>query len=403
MSINSSTEKDDGDEMDKNSRVRACRQRLRAALEVLHMCIFFTGNAYYQIKSDPKLTSPDSEEYQKLEKAEEEAYEAAKAIRKEMLTEILPKVGRYMKMIHDKSKEKSFTNIPMMKPQLYSLGLEGRRLLTKLEDYCEAMNRHVGQFNQWRDDMVKLLLQSLIDEEEDVELEGNEYETSTKHQDEMYVYMEAIRAMFADRHDAITGENNSLIAHEVERAIAAAKRGEGPAPHLYLSIMDTRSAVKPSPQLGSLRGIVGDIRTLVTSLEWQESGGSSRARAELEIVSAVLDNVGRMATEQTKINSSLEREVEMFRDTMNYRLDYYRQLQQISDTVAPYDEQSVGKPFNEDLFAAKLQNEATIDTKLSALRAKRRYLIHLRDESGADENSKICIICQSSFEIGEIF
>ncbi|KAL2003459.1 hypothetical protein VTN02DRAFT_3770 [Thermoascus thermophilus] len=399
VSAEPSSDKDDGEEADKNSRIGTCRQRLRAALEVQHICTFFTANAYYQIKTDTNLTEPDSDEYKTLGKCEEDAYEAAKLIRKEMLTDISRKVGRYMNLIQDKVKTKSFVRIPKMKPRIYSSGLEGRRLLEKFEDFCEAMNQHAAKYNEWRDVMIKLLLQSLIDQEEG-ELEGNEYETSTKHQDKMYVYMEALRAMFADRHDALTGQKNVLIAHEVKRGIIQAQKGEGPDPPLYLSMMNARSRIKPDPQLGSLRGIISELRSLATSLEWQESGGSSRARAELEIVNEVLSNASQMASEHLKVISSLEREVEMFRDTMNQRLEYYRQMQQISDTVAPYDEESVGKPLNEELFAAKLQNEAAIDGKISGLKAKRRYLIHLRDESGSDESARTCVICQSSFEIG---
>lgn len=388
-------------EMDKNSRIGTVRQRLRAALEIEHMCMFFTGNAYYQIKTDPKLTEPESEEYKSLEKHEVEAYEVAKLIRKEILIEVSQRVGRYMKDIKEKTKNRQFVKIPQMKPQINFSGIEARRVLDRLEDLCDAMNDHAAQYNQWRDAMANLLSQSLIDQEEETELEGDEYEKSTKYQDEMYVYMEALRAMFADRHDTITGQKNILIAHEVKSGIIQAQNGEGPSPPLFLSVMNKRSTLKPDPDLGSLRGILAELRSLATSLEWQESGGSSRARAELELVNIVLDNATRMNAEQVKAASGLEREVEMFRDTMNHRLEYYRQLQQISDTVAPYDEESVGKPLNEDIFNEKLHQEKVIDEKISGLRAKHRYLIHLRDEPESDNMSRMCSICRCDFEIGE--
>lgn len=388
-------------EMDKNFRIGTFRQRLRAALEVEHICMFFMGNAYYQIKTDPKLTEPESEEYTSLERREVESYEAAKLIRKEILIEVSQRVGRYMKDIKEKTKKRLFVRIPQMKPQINFSGIEARRVLDRLEDLCDAMNDHAAQYNQWRDAMANLLSQSLIDQEEETELEGDEYEKSTKHQDEMYVYMEALRAMFADRHDAITGQKNILIAHEVKNGIIQAQNGEGPSPPLFLSVMNRRSTLKPDPELGSLRGILAELRSLATSLEWQESGGSSRASAELELVNIVLDNATKMNAEQVKVTSGLEREVEMFRDTMNYRLEYYRQLQQISDTVAPYDEESVGKPLDEAIFAKKLRQEKDIDEKISSLKAKHRYLIHLRDEPVSDDSSRICIICQTDFEIGE--
>jgi hypothetical protein len=58
------------------------RHSLRHLFALLRL--FFTANAYYKTKSDPNLTQPDSDESKALEKREEEAYEAAKVIRKEM-------------------------------------------------------------------------------------------------------------------------------------------------------------------------------------------------------------------------------------------------------------------------------------------------------------------------------
>lgn len=392
---------EDNEEMDKNSRIGQCRLKLRAALEIQHIAVFFTANAYYQIKSDPELTQPDSEDFKALQKTEEERYEAAKQIRQELLTDISRKVERYMKTIKDKAREKQFVQIPKMKPYLYNRGLESYRLLNKFEGLCAALNQHAEKYNEWRDVMIKLVSQSLIDQEDDVELEGNEYERSTKHQDEMYVYMEALRSMYADRHDALTGQKNVLISHEVKAGIIQAKAGEGPSPKLFLSIMNTRSELMPNPEFGSLRGIVSELRSLVTSLEWQASGGSSRAHAELELVGQVLRNAGQMIAEQLKVSSALEREVEMFRDTMNNRLEYYRHLQQISDTVAPYDEENAGKPMDEELYRSKVKQEEVIEGKISSLKSKRRYLFHIRDESELEDNSRICVICQSSFEVGQ--
>ncbi|EEA20842.1 hypothetical protein TMatcc_000840 [Talaromyces marneffei ATCC 18224] len=392
--------KDEADQSGKNNRIGACKARLRAALETQHVCKFFTANAFYQIKTDKKMTEPDSEEFKALEKAEEEAYDEAKLIRKEMLKDVARKVRRYIKVLDDKANNNSFIKIPVMKAQLPTLGIEARRLFERLEDFCDALNENREKFNEWRDAMLKLLRQSLIDEEKTSELEGNEYETSTKHQDEMYVYMEGLRVMFADRHDALTGQTNFLINHEVKVGVAEARNGKGPSPELYLKIMGTREKLKPSADLGSLRGIVSDMRSLLTSLEWQANEGSTRARAEAVIVNEALERVSKTSAEQAKAIAGLDKEVELFRDTMNNRLEYYKQLQQISDTVAPYDEESVGKPLDQAVYDSKLEAENKIQQKLDSLQSKRRYLIHLRDESGPDESTRLCIICQCTFENG---
>lgn len=52
------------------------------------MAIFFRANAYFQIKSNEDMTAPDSPEFQSLEKLEIEAYEEAKALRREILQEV---------------------------------------------------------------------------------------------------------------------------------------------------------------------------------------------------------------------------------------------------------------------------------------------------------------------------
>ncbi|OQD66724.1 hypothetical protein PENPOL_c004G04181 [Penicillium polonicum] len=388
------------EEADNNSHLGQCRLKLRAALEVQHIAVFFTANAYYQIKSDPNLTQPDSDEFKALEKREEDAYEAAKVIRKEMLTDISRKVERRMKEIKIKAREKKFAEIPKMKPHLYSKGIESYNLLSKFEDLCDALNKHAEQYKEWRDVMARLVSQSLIDQEEEAKLEGDEYERSTKHQDEMYVYMEALRTMHSDRHDALTGQRNTLISHEVKSGIVQAQRGEGPSPQLFLKVMETRSQFMPDPDLGSLRNIVSELRKLVTSLEWEANSGNSRAHAEHEIVEMVLKNAGQMIAEQLKVSNKLSQEVQIFRDAMNNRLEYYRHLQQISDTVAPYDEENAGKPLDETAFTLTLEREGVTEEKIASLKSKARYLIHLRDDASDDSNARECIVCRSTFEVG---
>lgn len=208
--------------------------------------------------------------------------------------------------------------------------------------------------------------------------------------------------MYADRHDALTGQINTLTLHEMKLAKKAAEKKEGPAPELFLEIIAKRNAVKPAPELGSLRGIVSEVRASITALEWQEGGGSSRAGAELAIVKDVLQSAQKIATEQMKVISVLEKEVELFRDTMNTRLEYYKQLQRISDAVAPYQEWRVGMPLDQNEYSLKVADEKIWDGQVSQLKSKRRYLVHLRTESTATDTQRMCIICQQDFETGTL-
>lgn len=70
------------------SRISVFRNRLRAALEIEHVAVFFRTNAYFQIKSNVDMTKPDSPEFHELEKQELDGYELAKKLRREILQEV---------------------------------------------------------------------------------------------------------------------------------------------------------------------------------------------------------------------------------------------------------------------------------------------------------------------------
>jgi E3 ubiquitin-protein ligase SHPRH len=393
------------DEEDLDSRLGAYKQRLRAALEVQHMSIFFLGNAYFQMKTK-EGTNTGSEAYKDWENREEGAYEEAKHIRAELLSDVLKKVGRLMDVVKQKVNSTSLTKIPTMQILLEDSGIESRKIYEKLDYFSEAMNAQAKQYTRWRDQMAKFLQQSLIDTEDgSIELSGDEYEASTKHQDEMYVYMEALRAMFSDRIDALTGQTNYLILHEMKLALQLSKRGEGPAPQLFLEVLAVREKLRIPKELGSLRGIISEIRQLMTALQWQDGNGSTRAKAELHIVSDVLKAAQAMFTAQQKaLTSGLERESDLFRDTMNNRLKYYHGLQKISDTVAAYEPagHEPGDPVNVREYARKFAEEQRREANLSKLLAKHRYLAHLKAEQSASGAQRICVICQSNFEQGTL-
>jgi E3 ubiquitin-protein ligase SHPRH len=100
----------------------------------------------------------------------------------------------------------------------------------------------------------------------------------------------------------------------------------------------------------------------------------------------------------TKALARLEKEVDIFRSTQNARLQFYKQLQDVSDAVAPYKEElddELDLPALELVMAKEEQQ----NTSLAQLKTKHRFLLHLRDETGAG-GPRICVICQCSFENG---
>jgi E3 ubiquitin-protein ligase SHPRH len=74
--------------VDTSSRLGVFRNRLRNALEILHMGVFFRANAWFQIKSNEDMTTPKTPEFEALEKLETDGYDEAKRLRREILKEV---------------------------------------------------------------------------------------------------------------------------------------------------------------------------------------------------------------------------------------------------------------------------------------------------------------------------
>ncbi|PBP25163.1 SNF2 family domain-containing protein [Diplocarpon rosae] len=395
-----SNSEDEQPETDPASFAGVFRMRLRNALEIEHMAIFFRTNAYFQIKSNKEVTQPDSGEFRELERLEAEGYEAARKLRQEILQESFGKSDSLMRKISRKAVTQNFVTLPGFSPNVPKGGVESRGIIEKLDLLAKALDAQADILDQWRGKTIQFLLRPLIDEEEGLELTGEEYEDSTKTQDEVQVYVNVLRFAHMDRQDALTGQENALVKSEIKYLRDALKDPEQyhvACPEKTKELLDLRQQVRPTKEMGSIRGIVSDLRGLSTSLRLDAAKGNQRAQNELSIVEEQLKNVQRQAQEQTKAAEALGKEVALFTRSMNARLEYYKQLQQISDQVAPYE-----GPNDDDTLAKFLQDEEKLRRKIATAKAKRRYLDHLREDAINPKDQRICVICRETFEIGAL-
>ncbi|ORY71999.1 E3 ubiquitin-protein ligase [Pseudomassariella vexata] len=387
------------DEEQIRTRVGEARRKLRSALDMEHRAVFFIANAYYQMKSNEDMTKPDSDEFRRLEKLEVDGYESAKQIRKEILQEAYAKASSYMKRLAESADTQSFSEIPGFKPVEYR-GLESRRISENLEALCYLLDNQAGLIDEFREQVIQLLLRPLVDEDEEVEATGEEYENSTKIQDSLMAYTHVLRATIADRQDALSGIVNNRIQHETKVAERLAKDGEGPDPEKMLELLQERKARKPTPQQGSFRGIILEMRELATQLRHEAANGSNRAQVELDIVQQQLKMTQDQVTDQNKAALALEKELELFTAAMNARVEYYKQLQVVSDTVAPFEVPEDQNISVKTLMAGLLAEEQAFQHKVASAESKHRYLLHLRDAGQNSQEPKFCVICQSSFTLG---
>ncbi|CAG7558604.1 unnamed protein product [Fusarium equiseti] len=380
------TDSDDESEIEGKGQLTESRRQLRSALEMDHKAVFFCANAHFQIRENTEMTEPDSEDFHRVKKLEEDGYEEAKVIRREILRDPHRKATRPMAKLAQKASDQSFVEIPELILS-EERGIESGRILDDLEALYGELNDQANLMDEWREHIVGLLLKPLVDQEGDDETTGEEYGESAKIQDELMVYVQALRAATTDRQDALTGQTNELISHETKTSLRLAANGEGPAPEKLIELMTLRDQTKP--RTTSMRKVISEFRTLTSKL----SKDTKRDSMERRIVDQQLKATQANLNAQSKL--ALEAEIDNFTTIMNLRLEYYRQLQVVSDSVLPYEGSTTPK------VEKQMQtSEDTLRRKLSAAEAKHRYLLHLKETGNKSSEPRICVICQTTFTVG---
>ena len=374
------------------------RQRLRSMIDLEHLCTFFVANAYYQIRlrSSPPAASPVSD----LGKKETEAYDRAKMLRKELLVESERKAERRMGMI--RSSTTKATHIPAMKElSLRTTVSKAESICTRLDKLVHALNCQADLIKEMQDELRRLLYLPLVDQEDPQEVQGDEYETSTKQQDDLYVRVDVFRAVVSDRHEAVSGQKNNRIDNEMAKLLKDAEASSGHSPELLLKLAASRQHHKPSPELGSIKGLLSEMRELKTFLKTHVREGSTQGDSEATGVVSLYEIVQEMSRSQWKLSVALEKQSEIFTDTMNARLEYYRQLQRISDTVTPWEVDYTDTE-REDILSDMQDRESKIIAQATTLKSKARYLMHLKEDASvkSSASTRLCVVCQCGFDRG---
>ncbi|PON30261.1 hypothetical protein TGAM01_v200700 [Trichoderma gamsii] len=369
------------------------QNRLRTSLELHHKAIFFCANAYFQIRDNPELTQPDSEEFQHLKKLEDDGYESAKLVRRKILGQGQRKAMRLLNKIASAAKEQSFVEIPELAVNS-ERGIESGGIIDNLQVLYEDLNEQANLIDEWREQIIQLLLRPLVDEEDTTETTGEELVDAAKIQDELMVYVQILRAVVADRQFVVSGQENGLLKHEIEMAVRMANEGEGPAPEKLLDLAEKMTEAKPRRANMSMRAAISDLRSLLSRLH-RDPNPSQRERLESKIASDLMKTTQTLLGEQNKAVVALEAEVEIFKRAMNARLDYYRQLQAVSDDVMPLE-----TPKTEEAIEKARKTIDDLHRKLLANEAKHRYLVSLKETGSKSNEPRMCVICQMPFSSG---
>jgi E3 ubiquitin-protein ligase SHPRH len=90
--------------------------------------------------------------------------------------------------VEKKSSSRSFAIIHEFPSFEESGGIEVHKLLDQCDIFSGALNDQAGVMDEWRGRLIKLLTQRLVDQDEGLEIKGDEYDISADEQDEGQSY-----------------------------------------------------------------------------------------------------------------------------------------------------------------------------------------------------------------------
>ncbi|KAF7984569.1 hypothetical protein HWV62_13783 [Athelia sp. TMB] len=402
---------------------RALRQRLREARVVLHRVKFLQGDVYHVLGGAHAA-------------AEDRAYADAEEIRRDLLKTTEDGATRAMAVLVRDAAAKGLTRASLLLPVPF-LGMEGGEKCAELieeanEIVANLLNAQSELLWEWRDRMHALLTASLKTDEAD----GDEYAKSLDSQGEADVYLQAYTFLMADRRAALIAERTLLAEHDgkekklrktkaaQDAAAAAAELQVVQNPDLpedfelrpehevlFKDLTTARRDLLEAFEGKAIKSIVCVFRYCGVALAHLDYRVELNAinvtlkdthREKNDVVQA-LTSLRKLIVDQSRVMEKLEVDVAQFRKAFNERILYFRQLQEISDSVA---EVTWDHSVTEAIEQCD-QEKQELEVKINTNRARQRFLDHLAKNTqdggtGMDEDDDGCILCRCEFQRGYI-
>lgn len=331
---------------------------LRPSLELLHLLLFFIASAHFRMynpvgEADLNDVEDEALEPWQLEhrKLEVDYYARAEVVRQRMLSESLAKVHEATARSQLRWAKQTFRFEPLPETKFPAPDPP----FQVLEVYALEANRQAALFNRVIVDTTKLLHTPVALGDS---ADGTEYELLLAVQDQIAVHLDTLHQMLHDRRFATDG----LLPL-------------GDAPESQAAVF--KEAVEARP-LACATHLLLFERNLLKARFLVDGGGED----ELEELAEAVDRDRRSAT-------ALFREVAALNRVYNTRVQYYKQLQAISDSVTAE---------TQVLNADRIQTQSSRDQAVVARLLTRRRYLQLLQQVDADESE--CVICREVIELG---
>ncbi|EMG47177.1 hypothetical protein G210_2518 [Candida maltosa Xu316] len=310
-----------------------------------------------------------------------------------------------------KTSKKFFNALPIMEVSdldNYVMTPDARVFVSRLKRFLTDLNMQAKVMNEWMVDLVALLTAPVISQ--DKSPDGNEYDETIKDQEKISAYLSFMIDIVNSRSRNITGSKGSSRSQL----------------DIILNFNIIRNLEEKVGEIEVASGLqfpdfLNDVNSLTTDLE---TDGVSLV--QIQHLKKLADRLGVYFENQKLSLVLFSKELNTSCNAIfNSRVDYYKQLQNISDSVERPEFPSLNReklvPEMIDSFFMRIQRLAESD-KLQSNVARFKYLMGLVNEnesdnkdpssangdgSGAsdameDDLKSMCTICRCSITIGTL-
>ncbi|KAH0834113.1 hypothetical protein J3R83DRAFT_11401 [Lanmaoa asiatica] len=352
--------------------------RLRECLMVLHRVKFLQGDVYHVLGFS-------------YSEKEDAAYADADNLRKDLLKSTEEAANRAMRRLSAAATEKRLTeralqiSLPFMKGE----GISSKKANEIIED---VLNEQSALLWQWRSKIVGLLTRKLNSAGE--QADGEEYARTLDTQGEAEAYMQAYATLLADRRETIAAERTLLAAHEGREKKTRNTKAAARAKFRMQEDLEDVELLEQRKELHlterALKSVMVDLTAVAARIPKENDPEKIIAKDGAASLRALIASL-------QELTDKLDVDLALLRKVFNDRIVYFRQLQEISDSVTEVQWEG---SLVDAMEATNLDN-VNLGAKINTRRARQRYLEHLAGGgSGVDNDDALCILCERELLLG---
>ncbi|KAK4049943.1 hypothetical protein OIV83_003767 [Microbotryomycetes sp. JL201] len=393
------------------------RNRLRDFLFIEHNALFFSGNAYFNMGKFPE--------------EEAEMYRRAEQLRVKILTPWEKQVDAAIKLLRkqmrkrdmDAGEELTIDDIEFHFGETRG-GILAREAYEDAENTIDILNGYGQLLWSWREQIFEWMSSRVSIAGDDAT--GEEYAERAELQEKLNCFIEAYTVLLAEWRHAITGEKSALadqLNEDLlglkksewgakdpdskrrrkkyipfkERRVPSLEQGDTPEDVLRFELLRERVEAR-----GSDNEEVDVVPLRATTRVLLEAKDRAYRSIEIAVLKQEAERLKQVVADKEKLADRFRDELTDITKAFNARLNYFAQLQTLSDAVA--DPNLDPRHFRGFMIELEMMaaEEDQLEMSIKAKESSRRYLESLSDGGGNSTVDATCVICSDTYTRGAL-